>query len=308
MSRAVHDDRRASASPPDRAAPWYILGAGSIGTVLAYRLARAGVDCRLLSHRGDERRRLRVDERNEELVVQSLAGLGSGRIRRLLLTTKAGRITDALRAAEDHLAAGATVLTTANGLGFPEAWPTRQGILPVYRAVSTAAAYRDAQGQVVLAAVGETQCGPARGTMPVPPWFTDSLARLRDWAWHDDMQGAIQRKFAVNCVINPLTALRRCRNGELLATPETRGELAALCSEVEGALIALDLWAPSHALFEIVRAVCVATANNRSSMLQDVLAGRPTEIEYLSGELLRRARDRDLLLPLTAALHARLSP
>lgn len=308
MTTADDGGRRASAWAPGGAARWHLLGAGSIGTALAYRLVQAGVDCTLLSHRGKESRRLRVDGHCEELVARPLAGVRGGSIRRLLLTTKAGRIADALRAAEGRLAADAIILTTANGLGFSTAWRTRHGVLPVYRAVSTAAAYRDEQGQVVLAAIGETQCGPDSGTMAEPSWFTDSLARLRDWQWRSDMARPIYRKFAVNCVINPLTALRRCRNGDLLATPEARGELAALCAEVEGALIALDLWAPRDSLLEIVTAVCTSTAGNRSSMLQDVLAGRPTEIEYLSGELLRRARGRGLLLPLTAVLHARLSP
>ncbi|MEL7046959.1 MAG: ketopantoate reductase C-terminal domain-containing protein, partial [Pseudomonadota bacterium] len=50
----------------------------------------------------------------------------------------------------------------------------------------------------------------------------------------------------------------------------------------------LGLWREATPLQRYVREVCRATTVNRSSMLQDVLAGRPTEIEYLSGELLRR--------------------
>jgi 2-dehydropantoate 2-reductase len=297
----------ASAAGTGGAERWYVLGAGSLGTVLAYRLAGAGIDCVLLSHRGRESRVLCLDGREEALIAQPLAGVATGSIRRLLLTTKAGRIEAALRLAGDRLAADAVVLTTANGLGFPESWHTRHGVLPVYRAVSTAAAYRDEGGRVVPAAIGETLCGPATGTAPLPTWFPDSLGRLSDWKWRSDMAAALYRKFAVNCVINPLTALRRCRNGELLATPEARRELAALCSEVEHALIVLDLWTSPDTLAGIVADVCSSTAANRSSMLQDVLAGRTTEIEFLHGELLRRAGSRGLSLPLTEALYAQLT-
>ena len=131
----------------------------------------------------------------------------------------------------------------------------------------------------------------------MPVWFTDSFGLLGDWTWVGDIEAALGEKFSLNCVINALTATLRCRNGELLHGDVAGEELAALCAESEPALRALHLWPDSRPLVEAAAAVCRSTALNQSSMLQDVLMGRTTEIDFLNGELLRRAATLGLSLP-----------
>jgi 2-dehydropantoate 2-reductase len=97
------------------------------------------------------------------------------------------------------------------------------------------------------------------------------------------------QKLAVNCVINPLTALHRCPNGELNNDPERSSQVAALCREVREIACAAGMAAAVADLHQIVTQVISSTATNRSSMLQDVLAGRPTEIDYINGYLVKIA-------------------
>jgi 2-dehydropantoate 2-reductase len=59
---------------------------------------------------------------------------------------------------------------------------------------------------------------------------------------------------------------------------------------------------PSAAIRRVMD-VAKATAGNRSSMLQDILAGRRTEIEDLTGALLRLARRRRVNVPTHAAFY-----
>lgn len=283
----------------ERAAPWHVLGAGALGTVIAHRLAEAGIRCTLLSHRGAGRRELRIGASCHSVAVGAVDEVDAASIERLLLTTKAGQIEAAMQLALPHLAPDGVVLTTANGLGFPERFAHGPQTLRLHRAVSTAAAYRDEAGTVTLAAIGTTRVG---GDIAPAPWFSDSLARLADWHWDADIAAAINEKFALNCVINPLTATRRCRNGELVSDARAAADLAALCSETQPALTALGMWSGDEALLTRARQVCRDTARNRSSMLQDVLAGRETEIAYLTGELVRRARCRGMELPRSADL------
>ena len=93
----------------------------------------------------------------------------------------------------------------------------------------------------------------------------------------------------INCAINPLTAIHRCRNGELLDKDEWRQQAEMVCAE----LAAVSRARGQAELAETIRnqafAVMRSTAANQSSMLRDVLHGRATEIDYITGYLCREA-------------------
>ncbi len=277
---------------------WYVLGAGAMGTLLRWQFDQTGIPATLLHHReGELRRRLQANGRRYEIIAQDLEHGAGAPIQRLIIATKAGQVAAALALVSPHLAANAVVLTTANGLGFERELPA--GEFSLLRAVTTAAAYRDANGDVSVISTGQTQVGDPASSAPPPNWFDQQLARLPGWAWSPDIMRALGEKFSINCVINALTAVQRCRNGELLIVDQAGNALAGLCAETEPVLRDLGLW-NTGSLQERAVQVCRNTAANRSSMLQDVLAGRMTEIDYLNGELIRRAPEAPL--PLNHAL------
>lgn len=277
---------------------WHVLGAGAMGTLLRWQFDQTGIPATLLHHRkGEQRRRLQANGRSYEVVAQDLEHGATAPIQRLLLATKAGQIGAALALASPYLATNALVLTTANGLGFERELPPGQ--FSLLRAVTTAAAYRDASGDVSVISTGQTEVGNPASSDPAPAWFDQQLARLPGWSWSPDIMRALGDKFSINCVINALTAVQRCRNGELLIVDQAGSALAGLCAETEPVLRELGLW-NTGSLQERAVQVCRNTAANRSSMLQDVLAGRTTEIGYLNGELIRRAPEATL--PLNRAL------
>ncbi|EED33820.1 2-dehydropantoate 2-reductase [gamma proteobacterium NOR5-3] len=282
---------------------WHILGAGAIGSLITHRMLQSQCTCTLLHHHNGVSSRSLIDGENTvELPVQPLQSLASKSIDRLLLTTKAGQLIDALRLASPFLSQHAVIACTANGLGFEDAFSQ---VLPghsLYRAVSTAAAFRDHKAAVHIVANGMTRIGAPDTAAVAPYWFEDSLALLPGWRWESPLTTAIGEKFAINCVINPLTATLECRNGELLSHGGAGPELQALCQESEPALRRLGLWSRESPLLDAAVSVCGSTAQNQSSMLQDKLAGRATEINFLNGELLRRARPLGLELPINQTL------
>ena len=109
-----------------------------------------------------------------------------------------------------------------------------------------------------------------------------------DVAWHNNIASANWRKLAVNCVINPLTALYGCRNGDLQRYPE---QIETLCREVASVMAMEGYHTSCEGLMQYVMDVIRSTADNVSSMLQDIRNQRHTEIDYITGYL-RRAQPR----------------
>lgn len=101
-------------------------------------------------------------------------------------------------------------------------------------------------------------------------------------------------KLAVNCVINPLTAIWNCPNGELRHHPQ---EIMQICEEVAAVIEREGHHTSAEDLRDYVMQVIDATAENISSMLQDIRALRHTEIDYINGFLLRRARAHGIAVP-----------
>jgi 2-dehydropantoate 2-reductase len=116
-----------------------------------------------------------------------------------------------------------------------------------------------------------------------------------------NIEPLLWRKLAVNCTINPLTALRGCCNGDVLGA-QHRQAFEALCAEISDVLRALGHTALAGRIASDAEGVARATAANRSSMRQDLDAGRQTEIAFINGFLVERAQEQGVPCPLNAAL------
>jgi 2-dehydropantoate 2-reductase len=108
-------------------------------------------------------------------------------------------------------------------------------------------------------------------------------------------------KLVINAAINPLTALLRIPNGELLERPEARHLMADLAQEVAAVARAEGIRLPFENPVEAVEGVARKTAANHSSMLQDVLRGAPTEIDAICGAVTQRGEKAGVPTPLNAA-------
>jgi 2-dehydropantoate 2-reductase len=277
---------------------WYILGAGAIGTLLACKLQRAGLPVALLPRERDRpEQALEWQVDGTARPVQLSCGLPAGeRVQRLLVTTKAHQAEAAFRGVREHLAGDCEVLLLHNGLGIyeriGECWSRRS----LYLGSITEAAYWEKPGRLVYAGRGETRLGqPGTATPPA------SLAPLLDagegFLWQQDIEQELWRKLIINCVINPLSAIHQCRNGELLERDDWREEAQAVCTEL--AAVARERGYPelAAACWPEASAVMQATRDNQSSMMRDLQAGRATEIHQITGYLLAQADALGLACP-----------
>lgn len=105
----------------------------------------------------------------------------------------------------------------------------------------------------------------------------------------DPVEPYVWGKLVANAAINPLTALAGIRNGELTRRPDLRERAARIAREVASVAERSGVELPFGDPVAFVEDVALITASNRSSMLEDLEAGRPTEIEAIVGAVVRRA-------------------
>jgi 2-dehydropantoate 2-reductase len=122
----------------------------------------------------------------------------------------------------------------------------------------------------------------------------------------DDIEGELWSKMLYNCSLNPLGALIGVAYGELAQYPETRSILEAVIAEIFALLDATGRrtrWRDAHEYLEIFwNELLPPTAAHESSMLQDLRAGRRTEVEALNGAVVELAREHGLEVPVNRAL------
>lgn len=289
---------------------WHILGAGSLGSLWAARLARTGVPVQLIL-RDAQRLQAYHQAGGLTLVEQDQARLypvpaqtadSTQPIQRLLLACKAYDAEAAIAQLAPRLVPGAELILLQNGLGSQDRVALQVPQARCILASSTEGAFRERDFRVVFAGHGHTWLGDPRNPTP-PAWLNEleQSAIVHDWSL--DILGRLWRKLALNCAINPLTVLHDCRNGGLREHP---AEIASMCVELGELLQRCGQGAAAHDLHEDVLRVIQATAANYSSMHQDVSQGRRTEIAYLLGYACAAAQRHGLTLPHLQALHARL--
>lgn len=108
-------------------------------------------------------------------------------------------------------------------------------------------------------------------------------------------------KLAINAGINPLTALLRVPNGFLAEDESARMLMMRTAEEVAAVAAAQGVQLPYPDAAQRALEVALATAQNRSSMLQDILRGAPTEIDAICGAVVEYGRRHHVPTPLNAA-------
>lgn len=265
---------------------WVMVGQGALGSLLAIKLQQQGHCVQVLTRAGSDPQPRWLADNCYHFARANFAALkASDQACTIIAAVKAYQLSEFLVQLGDLPPQWHLVLSY-NGMLDHEAERLPERCL---HWVTTHGAYRDGQ-QIVHAGQGQSWLGWQQPQAERPQTLINDLAQaLPPLQWQASIQAQRWQKLAINCLINPLTVVHHCRNGQLLdlgLEPEML-QLAREISALAARLHQLNL-APECLLDQALQ-VARATAANRSSMLSDVLAGRPTEIDYLNGFVARQS-------------------
>jgi 2-dehydropantoate 2-reductase len=202
------------------------------------------------------------------------------------------------------LAPDGTAITIQNGLGNYEALVARVGEDRAAVGVIYVGA-RLEEGNLWSTGPGKVELGlPSRAG---PRRALEALAaRLANGGMTvsvvEDAWTSVWRKVAVNAAMNPTTALLGYTNDELLADGAASRVADGLATEVARVATATGVAMANEEARRLWREIATLTGANRSSMLQDVQAGRPTEVDAICGAVHREGERRGVAAPLNQAM------
>lgn len=258
-----------------------IAGAGAIGQMIAARLTQAGEDVQCLVR---ERflaplQNVRVHGKTEYEGPLAALTEPEGRYDTIIITAKAHQTHEIAAQLQPHLAPGGTVVSIQNGLGNQQKLERFFDPEQVVLGLTSQGVTIEEPGVVYHAGDGPTKLGGPRAEA-----VAELLAPLQPVV-HEDIREQVWTKAIVNAALNPLGAIFGCKNGEVYADPERRALSKAITAEcwalaTKARVQIADPWPAVEAIMQL-------TADNKCSMLQDVEAKRPTEIEQITGRFVR---------------------
>lgn len=205
----------------------------------------------------------------------------------ILLCTKSYHALDAALALKPYINEHNYLVLFQNGLGSQhKILEALQGI-PIFAAVSTEGVNKQANGTFIHAGQGLTRIGPLNDKANLSKIFESCISALQYPGLNveatKNIWQALWEKLAINCAINPFTAILNCPNGEIKDSDLFQENWPLLKIELTEMLNNTGFKIASNELEKRVFQVIQNTQSNISSMLQDVRAKRKTEIEDING-------------------------
>lgn len=299
-----------------------IVGPGAMGCLFAAYLSKSGQDVWILDRRKERAQMINKDGITIEGIsgnhkVKVNAASDAGDIKKpdlAVICVKSYDTEAAVKHLKPCLGDNTYVLTLQNGMGNVEAISEIVGESNVIGGVTSHGATLLADGCVRHAGKGDTIIGR---------WQTSAKSKARQWKIprsalqdiadafkdagfptkvSDKVKDLVWSKLIINVGINALTAITRLNNGRLVEYEGTRQILKQAVLEASKVARRKKITLNYSDPVKKVEGVCVATAGNISSMLQDVLKKRRTEIDYINGAIVREGEDLGIATPVNAVL------
>jgi 2-dehydropantoate 2-reductase len=291
-----------------------VVGAGAIGGLYAAYLAKVAevtvFDTNPAHVEAIRRHGLILTGRTESVAklpaFSHAAEMGRRRFDAVIILVKTQATEAAYHAIHPVLEGAPLIVTFQNGMGNEELL-MRLTRLDVAHGVSFEAARYEGPGRIHHLVHGEESwLGPARGKVESVAWLGELMTKsglpTRVVA---DPRGAIWGKFIFNSVMNPIGAIVMGVNAARYEVPEMRAlidDMAAECVRVAEALGIRLAFDPMY-LVKKIRSGEAPLTRHGGSMAQDIEAGRETELEAMTGYVVRKAKELGVPVPVTETVY-----
>ena len=217
----------------------------------------------------------------------------------VLVLVKSWQTEIAAKMLDTCLASDGVALTLQNGLGNIEVLESAIGPERAALGVTTTGATLLGPGTIRAGGSGPTYVAPHARLEPLVELLETSGFEVHAAS---DVVSLLWGKLVVSTGINALTALLELRNGELLESSHARSLMNTAALETAKAAEAQGIKLPYDDPSQEVEGVARRTAENDSSMLQDIRRGAPTEVDAINGAVVREGKRLGVPTPVNRAL------
>ncbi len=282
-----------------------VLGAGAVGCYYGGLLARAGHAVTLIGRpqhvQAIQAQGLRLQTLAFDETVTVAASTDAAAVAGANLVLFAVKSTDTETAGvqmRPHLAPGALVLCLQNGVDNAE---RLRAVLPganVAAAVVYVATAMAGPGHLRHHGRGELVIEPSPRSASVAQAL---IAAGVPTEISDNVRGALWAKLILNCAYNALSAIGRLPYGELVQRPGVRDVMHDVVAECRAVAAADGVTLPGDVELA-VRRIAETMPTQYSSTAQDLMRGKPSEIDHLNGYVVRRGQALDVPTPANRVL------
>jgi 2-dehydropantoate 2-reductase len=298
-----------------------IVGRGAIGVNIAFYLQSAkNIKTTLLirdHYDWSDRLSLSTPDAKTHAIKCAQAHISKVSLKQLdmiILPVKQYQIEGLLQEIAEKLDPKTTVLLLHNGMGGIELVQMYLPNNPLLVGTTTDGVYKTSPTCFVQTALGRLDIGVIykKGTKEGSTYEKNIVenANTAKWnyitclhphlVWRNDIEVALYQKLAVNAAINPLTALKNCKNGELSNYSE---DISKIKEEIFDLFEFMNLPFDNHELSLHIDAVIQLTKANYSSMHQDFHNGRETEVDGILGFLLAKGQETGMKMTYVQQLY-----
>jgi len=270
-----------------------IAGPGAMGSLFSARLKMAGFDVTLLDYNRERSETLN----RQGIIVEGVSGNYTAMVPVIvdevrdgfdfaLLCVKSNKTRAVAGFLKTRLSPGTIIVSAQNGIGNLEILEELFGKERVLGGVTAEGATALGWGRIRHAGMGATVIGGRGDSQGQSERLVAALNRAGFNAQTaDNVEGLLWGKLIINAGINALTAITRLKNGKI---PEMKGTaliMEEVVREAEAVAAAKKIKLPYEDPMARVKEVCRNTSGNISSMLQDALNKRETEIDFINGAI-----------------------
>lgn len=281
-----------------------VLGAGAVGCYFGALLARAGHDVLFIGRRSHVEaitaRGLILETRHGREAIPARAAVDTTGLTPpdvVLVCVKSADTEEAARSLLGHVGSQTRIVSLQNGVDNAERMAAIIG-QPVISAVVYVGTEMAGPGHVRHHGRGEVLIGASPTSAALAETF---IAAGIPTNVSDAIATALWSKLIVNCAYNALSAIGQISYGPMMATDGTREVITAAITECRAVAHACGVRVPAD-IAETTLALAASMPAQTSSTAQDLARGKPSEIEFLNGHIVRKGREHGIATPTNLAL------